>query len=254
MIRYALVGLLQGLTEFLPVSSSGHLVLAQAALGMVAPGAALEAAAHLGTLLALVLHFRRDLGAVAAGALRPGPERRLGGHLAVGTVPVVLVGLAARAPIEQAFHSPRLVGGMLLATAIALAVGDRRAGRAVRDRVRLSDALAVGVAQAVALLPGISRSGATVVAGLTLGLRPPIAARFSFLLAIPAIGGASLFALIQGAQYPGVEWMGLALAMGCAFASGLAAISLFLRIVRAGVLWPFALYCAALGTSALVLG
>ncbi|MFH1609397.1 MAG: undecaprenyl-diphosphate phosphatase [Candidatus Bipolaricaulota bacterium] len=253
MIRYALLGLLQGLTEFLPVSSSGHLVLARAALGMAVPGAALEAAAHLGTLLALLLYFRRDL-AHLAHIRRRGEERRYVGLLALGTVPVAVVGFFARNAIERAFGSPSLVGWMLLVTAVVLVVGDRQARRALRDRVRVMDALAVGLAQAAALLPGISRSGSTVAKGIALGLRPSTAARFSLLLAIPAIAGASAFALAQAAGRPGVEWAGLATAMGCAFVSGLAAISLFLRIVRVGVLWPFALYCTALGITVLVLG
>lgn len=254
MIRYALLGLLQGLTEFLPVSSSGHLVLARIALGVEAPGAIVEAAAHLGTLLSLFLYFRRDLGRLAVGFLRRGEERRYLGHLAVATLPVVVVGLLARGAIERAFGASALVGGMLLVTALALAIGDRRASRARRDRVRMGDALAVGLAQAAALLPGISRSGATVAMGIGRGLRPAHAARFSFLLAIPAIGGASLFALRGACGSAGTDWASLAVTAGCAFVSGFLAIPLFLRIVRSGVLWPFALYCALLGGTVLVWG
>lgn len=254
MIRYALLGLLQGLTEFLPVSSSGHLVLARAVLGVTVPGAALEAAAHLGTLLALLLYFHRDLAHLAVRARRRGEERRYVGLLVLGTVPVAVVGILAHTAIERAFGSPSVVGWMLLVTAAVLVVGDRRARRAARDRVRVTDAVAVGLAQAAALLPGISRSGSTVAAGFTLDLRPAVAARYSFLLAIPAIAGASAFALVQVAGHPAVDWAGLAVALGCAFASGLAAISLFLRIVRAGVLWPFAPYCAAIGLAVLALG
>lgn len=254
MIRYALLGLVQGLTEFLPVSSSGHLVLARALLGVSVPGVALEATAHLGTLIALLIYFRRDLVQLTIAVVRPGEERRYVGLLVLGTVPVVVVGLLARSAIERAFGSPSLVGWMLLVTAAALGWGQVQARRATRDRVRLPDALAVGLAQAAALLPGISRSGSTVAAGLGLGLRPTVAARYSFLLAIPAIGGASVVTLVQTAGHPAVEWSGLAVTMGCAFASGLVAIPVFLRILRAGVLWPFALYCAAIGLIVLVLG
>lgn len=254
MIRYALLGLVQGLTEFLPVSSSGHLVLARAVLGLEVPGVALEAAAHLGTLVALVLYFRRDLGSLALGLLRGGEERGYVARLAVATLPLVVVGLLARGAIERVFEAPAVGGGMLLVTALALAIGDRMASRSRRDRVRVGDALAVGVAQAAALLPGISRSGATVATGIGLGLRPTHAARFSFLLAIPAIGGASLVALGRVAAGVGADWAGLAVTAGCAFASGLLAIRLFLRIVRAGVLWPFALYCALLGGAVLIGG
>jgi undecaprenyl-diphosphatase len=253
VIRYALLGLLQGLTEFLPVSSSGHLVLARALVGLTVPGIALEAAAHVGTLLALVLYFRRDLAHLAVRVRRRGEERRYVGLLVLGTVPVAVVGLLARGAIERAFRSPSLVGWMLLVTATVLVVGDRRRW-ASRERVHALDAVAVGLAQAAALLPGISRSGATVAQGIAVGLRPSMAARFSFLLAIPAVAGASAFGLVQAVGRPGVEWAGLALTMGCALVSGLAAIALFLRVVRAGVLWPFAVYCAALGLAALVWG
>lgn len=254
MIRYALLGLLQGLTEFLPVSSSAHLVLAQAALGVTVPGVALEAAAHLGTLAALVLYFRRDLVRLATGVRQRGEGRRDVGLLALSTLPVVAVGLLARGAIERAFGSPALVGWMLLVTAAALAVAHGLARRASRERVRIRDAVAIGLAQAAALLPGISRSGFTVAAGLACGLSPSAAARYSFLLAVPAIGGASVLVLLPAAGNRGGEWAGLALAMGCAFVSGLLAISFFLRVVRAGVLWPFALYCAALGIVALAWG
>lgn len=254
MIRYALLGLLQGLTEFLPVSSSGHLVLARIALGVESPGIALEAAVHLATLLSLLLYFRRDLSGLAAGLLRGGEERGYLGCLALGTTPVVVVGSFARGAIERAFGAPLFVGGMLLVTALALVLGDRLAGRGRRERVGMADALAVGVAQAAALLPGISRSGATVATGIGRGLAPGAAARFSFLLAIPAIAGASGIALLHAASHPGVEWGGLAVAAGCAFISGLAAIHLFLRIVRGGVLWPLALYCAVMGAAVLIGG
>ncbi|GAB4304974.1 MAG: undecaprenyl-diphosphate phosphatase [Candidatus Bipolaricaulota bacterium] len=250
MIRYALLGLLQGLTEFLPVSSSGHLVLARIALGVDAPGASVEAAAHLGTLLSLLLYFRRDLCSLAVGLLRRGEERGYLGRLVVATLPVIVAGLLARDAIERAFGAPALVGGMLLVTALALAIGDRRASRGRRGRVRIGDALAVGLAQAAALVPGISRSGATVATGIGLGLQPAHAARFSFLLAIPAIGGASLFAL-GASGGGGADWTSLAVTAGCAFASGFVAIHFFLRIVRSGVLWPFALYCALLGATVL---
>lgn len=254
MIRYALLGLLQGLTEFLPVSSSGHLVLARTVLAVDSPGVSLEAAVHLGTLAALLLYFRRDLARLAVGWGRSGEEKRQLGLLLLGTIPVVVVGLLAGGAIERAFREPPLVGGMLWVTALALVVGDRCAGRAWREHVGSGGAIAIGMAQAAALLPGISRSGATVAMGIGFGLRPADATRFSFLLAVPAIAGASLVALLGAAAEPGLDWVGLAVAGGCAFASGCVAIRLFLRIIRAGALWPFALYCTAAGLAVLVWG
>lgn len=251
MIRYALLGLLQGLTEFLPVSSSGHLVLARALLGVESPGVTLEAAAHLGTLGALLVYFRWDLVRLAGGLLGRREGRATTGLLLVGTVPLAAVGFLARGAIERAFRMPSLVGAMLLVTAFALGIGDLCARRARRDRVTLGDAVAVGLAQAAALLPGLSRSGATVAMGVGLGLQPASAARFSFLLAIPALTGASLVALLTVAREPGLDWVGLAVAGSCALASGLVAIHLFLRILRSGRLWPFALYCALAGFAVL---
>lgn len=257
MIRYALLGLLQGLTEFLPVSSSGHLVLARTVLGVESPGASLEAVVHLGTLCALLVYFRRDLSRLAVGLFRRGEERQSVGQLVLGTVPVVAAGLLARGAITRAFGAPVFVGAMLVLTALTLALADRRVrhgGRAGREDVTVCDAVAVGVAQAVALLPGISRSGATVAMGIGRGLHPSRAARFSFLLAIPAIAGACILALLDTAAAPGLDVGGLALAGGCALLSGLVAIRLLLRVVRAGILWPFAVYCGAVGLAVVVWG
>lgn len=254
MIRYALLGLVQGLTEFLPVSSSGHLALGQALLGVESPGLALEAAVHLGTLGAVLLYFGGDLLALAGGLATDRAARRYVLLLALGTLPVALVGLLLGEVLEGAFASPRAVGGAFLGTALLLGLGAWAARRARRETVTVGDAGAVGVAQALALLPGISRSGATVAAGLLRGLSPASAARFSFLLSIPAIGGASALALARAVGEPGLSPGGLALAGGCAFASGLLGIHVFLSLLRRGKLWPFALYCTALGLAALAWG
>lgn len=254
MIRYALLGLVQGLTEFLPVSSSGHLALGQALLRLESPGLALEAAVHLGTLGAVLLYFGRDLLALAGGLATDRAARRYALLLALGTLPVALVGLLLGEVLEGAFASPSAVGGALLGTSLLLGLGAWAARRARRETVTVGDAGAVGLAQALALLPGISRSGATVAAGLLRGLSPASAARFSFLLSIPAIGGASALALVRAVREPGLSPGGLALAGGCAFGSGLLAIHVFLSLLRRGKLWPFALYCTALGLASLAWG
>ncbi len=254
MIRYALLGLVQGLTEFLPVSSSGHLALGQALLGVESPGLALEAAVHLGTLGAVLLYFGQDLLALARGLVTDRAARRYVLLLALGTVPVALVGLLLGDVLEEAFASLRAVGGAFLGTSLLLVLGTWATRRARRETVTAGDAGAVGVAQALALLPGVSRSGATVAAGLLRGLTPDAAARFSFLLAIPAIGGASALALARAVGEPGLPSAGLALAGGCAFGSGFVAIRVFLSLLRRGTLWPFAAYCLLAGVTALAWG
>lgn len=248
MYRYALLGLIQGLTEFLPVSSSGHLVVAQRLLGLDPPGVALEAVLHLATLVAVVGYFHRPLGRLARGLVSPrgGAERRYFGFLALGTLPIALVGYLTRGLIEGAFTSPTTVGWMLLLTAGALGVAGWRARRAHREELRPGDAFLVGLAQAVALLPGASRSGLTISAGILRGVSPQQAGRFSFLLALPALAGAGLLTLLQAppALTPG-EAGGLVLAGLVALASGLAAIHLLLRLLRR-LPW-FALYCLVVG-------
>ncbi|MBC7092421.1 undecaprenyl-diphosphate phosphatase [Candidatus Bipolaricaulota bacterium] len=255
MFRYALLGLVQGLTEFLPISSSGHLVLAQKLLGVASPGVALEAAAHLGTLLAVLAYFRGDLRTLATRSLRRGrEERRYLGLLVLGTVPIAVVGVAARGVVERAFSAPALVGWMLIATAALLAGAGWWGQRTRREQPRAGDAIVVGLAQAAAILPGLSRSGATVAAGLGTGLTPREAVRFSFLLSIPAIAGGGAFALVTTPGLAAMNWGGLAVGAATAFAGGLAAIRFFLAAVRSLRLWPFALYCVAVGVVAILVG
>lgn len=194
-----LLGLVQGLAEFLPVSSSGHLVLAERLLGVRAAGVTVEVALHIGTLAAVVLYYARDLAAIARAAPaavaalvrgrlpRDAPAATLL-HLAAGTVPAALVVLVAGDAIEEHFHSVRLVLGGLVVTGLAL--WTTRRARAGRPDVTVRTALLVGAAQAVAILPGVSRSGSTIAAGAALGLSRESAARFSFLLSIPAVVGA----------------------------------------------------------------
>ncbi len=253
MYRYALLGLLQGFTEFLPVSSSGHLVLAQHLLGLDPPEVALEAVLHLATLVAVVGYFHRALRELARGLVSPGggTERSYLGSLALGTLPIAVVGYLFREGIKGAFTSPSTVGWMLLVTAAALGLAGWRASRARREELRPLDAFVVGLAQAVALLPGASRSGLTISAGILRGVSPQEAARFSFLLSLPALLGAGLLALLEAPPplAPG-EAEGLALAGLMALISGLAAIHLLLRLLRR-LPW-FALYCLVLGLLILI--
>jgi len=258
LLRYAILGLIQGLTEFLPVSSSGHLVIGERLLGLDPPGVLLEACLHVGTLAAVLWVFRGDLVELARGLTRRGTiERRKEiGLIAAGTVPIVVAGLLFRSVADVAFSSLAIVGGGLLFTAAALAVAERLRARAGRRQLRFSDALAIGVAQAAALFPGVSRSGTTISAGIAGGVEPTRATRFSFLLAIPALVGAALLNLWEVASSGGWDgaWAGLAVGTVVSFLVGIAGIHALLAIVRKSRLWVFSIYCGCVGLAALIFG
>ena len=254
MLRYLALGLLQGLTEFLPVSSSGHLVLAKALLGLHPPGVALEGALHLGTLVAVLVYFRGDIRALIRGCLQGKRDSWVYiGFLGLATVPAVAVGLLLRERIEGAFSSVPTVGSALLLTAVLLLAADRLSWRAVRREVGVGSAVAVGLAQAASLVPGISRSGSTISAAILSGTRPATAARFSFLLSIPVILGAGGLSLWQGANQgiPRDEALGLLVGGVVAALSGLLAIRVLLVLLDRRRLSWFALYCFLLGGTAL---
>lgn len=194
----ALLGIVQGLTEFIPVSSTAHLRVVPALLGMEDPGAAYTAVIQLGTLLAVLWYFRRDLVAIPQAMLRDpsSPDGRLPLLLAIGTVPIVIAGLLLKEQIENDWRSLYVIAGALIFVGVAMAIIDRYASG--RDDTRplasitYTDALLVGLAQTLALVPGVSRSGATICMTLMLGFARSDAARFSFLLSIPAIAGAGI--------------------------------------------------------------
>jgi undecaprenyl-diphosphatase len=259
----AVLGVVQGLTEFVPVSSSAHLVIVPFLLGWPVPDLAFDTAVHLGTAMAVVAYFASDLAGilssgarVAVGRGREGdrPRARLILLLAVGTSPAAVAGLLGEGLFEELFTSTEdverigalVVGLFLLVTAGLLLLGEavlaRRGGegRGV-DGLGFLDAVVIGLFQAVAIAPGISRSGATIVAGLLMGLRREASARFSFLLSLPAILGAALLSLPdvpQGADLGPMLWGAAAAAV-----SGFAAIAFLLRYLRTRTMRPFAVYC-----------
>lgn len=245
----AILGVVQGVTEFLPVSSSAHLVLGQAVLGVRSPGVVYEAAVHLATLVAVLWVYRRRVGELAAGAVRGEVEAwTYVGLLALASVPAGVVGLWLRAPIESTFERP-VVAACLLVVTGAMVVTLRFTARMAREeRPGIGGSLWVGAAQAVAILPGISRSGSTVAAGVWRGVEPARMAEFSFLLSVPAVGGAALLQLGPG-QLEVVTALAPQLAVGFAAAavSGILAIHLFVRALEAGSFHRFAYYCWAVG-------
>lgn len=268
----AALGIVQGLTEFVPVSSSAHLVIVPFLLRWPVPDLAFDAAVHLGTALAVVAYFAADLGGILASGTRvvlrraregDGRRARLIGLLAVGTIPAGLVGLLAEGLFEDLFTTSEdvdrigapIVGLFLLGTAGLLLAGEavlgRRRGRGREiEGVRFRDALVVGLFQAAAIAPGISRSGATIVAGLFMGLRRESSARFSFLLSLPAILGAAIVSLPD--VPPGADPAPMIVGGAGAAVSGFAAIAFLLRYLRTRTMRPFAVYCVV--ASAVTIG
>jgi undecaprenyl-diphosphatase len=251
VIVYLVLGIIQGLTEFLPISSSGHLVLAERLLGLAPSGLICEACLHLGTLASILVVFHSDLADLLRALTPRGSiERRKEiGLLVIGTVPVVAVGLALRSAGDAWFHSLWTLGIGWLATAALLFLAGWRSRRREVASPSAAGSLAIGVAQAVALAPGVSRSGFSIGAGILVGLRPERAARFSFLLAIPALAGAaglSLWDGLRAAAAGSVNLPGILLGAMTAFIVGLVALRALIALVTRGRLWPFAIYCGAL--------
>jgi undecaprenyl-diphosphatase len=248
MIEAAFWGLIQGLTEFLPISSSGHLVLVPALLGREGPDLATSAVLHLGTLIAVLAFFRRDVKDMVKLNARGRGLLRL---LVIGTIPAAAIGLAAKGPLERLNEDPSAVAiAMVVAGCVMIATRFIGQGRRGIETVTDRDAVVIGAAQALALIPGITRSGMTITGGIVMDLRSGEAARFSFLLGIPAIAGAGLLEgaeLMQSTQgIPAKTWVGVAVAA----VAGYMAIALLLRLIRRIGLVPFGGYCVGFGVLA----
>lgn len=246
MLSAAFWGLVQGLTEFLPVSSSGHLVLIPALLGIDEPDLATSAVLHLGTLLAVVWFYRADLTGLVTRP-RSDHSRRIWMLLIIGTIPAAVVGLTLDGPIEILFGEPGYVAialvvtGIVLTSSLLFPPGERTV-----EEGRPGDAVVVGLAQALALVPGISRSGITITAGLVQGLRRVEAARYAFLLGVPAIAGAGLLQGIELFDRGGFT-PGLLAGLLVAAVTGYAAIGGLVRLLARRGLAPFAIYCIGFG-------
>ncbi|MGB4598454.1 MAG: undecaprenyl-diphosphatase UppP [Trichlorobacter sp.] len=253
----ALLGLIQGTTEVLPISSSAHLILVPRLLGWAESGITFDVALHFGTFVALFTYFRRDVVSLVQDGLSgffqddPGRTLRLPWLLVAGSVPAAVAGKLFEEPIEQIFRdSPLLIALLLVLFGLGLGLADRygRQHRGVHN-VTLNMALIIGSFQALALLPGVSRSGITITAALLVGLARPEAARFSFLLSLPIVFGA---ALLKGLQLlkTGIEpGMLLPMLVGISVAaiSGYASVAFLLRFVQTNTVWPFVWYRLAAG-------
>ena len=249
-----LLGLVQGLTEFLPISSSGHLVLTNFLLGISNDTIVFEISVHIGSLVAVLIYFRNDLFRVVVDFFRGGEGRWIGWMLIFAMIPTAIIGFGFKDMFESLFHAPRYASlGLLFTSAVLFAAERMRRGSRPLEKVRWQDALLIGTLQGLAIMPGVSRSGSTIAAGLFAGLTRDAAARFSFLLSIPAILGA---AVVTGKDFVAIE-PGLALpsVVGAIAAgiSGYVAIGLLMRILRSGKLYVFVAYTLVVGVLGLIL-
>lgn len=260
-IEAVLWGVLQGLTEFLPVSSSGHLVVVPWLLKLDPPGFTFDVLVHLATLLAILLFFRAELVMLVRGLIEliarrraDTPASRLAWLVIISSIPAVLVALLLDNLIESAFGSPAAVAVFLLVTGTVLYLAERGRGDRAMSEITTSDAGLIGLAQAAALIPGISRSGATMATGMARGLARPEAARYAFVMSIPVILGAAGMELIDLATESGLtgSWGTLAIGMLAAFVSGYFAITVLFRFVQRHSLRAFSFYCWGLGLLTLV--
>lgn len=259
LLEAVFLGILQGLTEFLPISSSGHLVLSQHLLGIKEPQLFFDIMLHVGTLGAIFIAYHRYLGKLVLEGVRlvldgttyrhpwvslnKNTERLFIAWVVVGTVPAVLVGFFLEAPLEQLFGSPALVAVALIATGLILQIPRVRPPRKpVREHLGFWDAARIGCAQAFAIIPGISRSGSTISIGLTTGLTPDLAARYSFLMSIPAILGALLFKLKDVSEIQ-IATSVVAAGTLASLVVGYLAIRWLLSLLNRGRFAVFSYYC-----------
>lgn len=256
------LGTVQGLTEFLPISSSAHLLIASQLAGWQDPGAAFTAVTQIGTETAVILYFRHDIARILRAwgrslrdpVARRDPDARMGWLVIIGTLPIAVLGLAFAEAIETSARNLWLVAAMLIGFGIVLGLADRL-GRKARDLgdLRWRDGIVLGFGQALALIPGVSRSGATISTGLALGFTREAAARYAFLLAVPAVLASGLYEATKIGDEAAVRWGPTILATLIAFAVGYAVIAWLLRWLVTRSFAPFVAYRIALGTLLVVL-
>ncbi|MER6675406.1 undecaprenyl-diphosphate phosphatase [Streptomyces sp. NPDC000983] len=269
-----ILGLVQGLTEFLPVSSSAHLRLTAAFSGWEDPGAAFTAITQIGTEAAVLIYFRKDIGRIVLAwtksltdkAMRRDHDAQMGWLVIVGSIPIGVLGLTLKDQIEGPFRDLRITATMLIVVGIVIGVADRLAARdetggrhrAAKQRkdlksLNVKDGLIFGLCQSAALIPGVSRSGATISGGLFMGYQREAAARYSFLLAIPAVLASGLFELKDAMEGGHVTWGPTIFATVIAFATGYAVIAWFMKYISTKSFMPFVWYRIALGIVIIVL-
>ncbi|HEY9369180.1 undecaprenyl-diphosphate phosphatase [Streptomyces sp.] len=263
-----ILGLVQGLTEFLPISSSAHLRLTAAFAGWEDPGAAFTAITQIGTETAVLIYFRKDIARIISAwfrsltdkAMRSDHDAQMGWLVIVGSIPIGVLGVTLKDQIEGPFRDLRLIATTLIVMGVVLGVADRLAARdeiggrhrAIRERKTLKDlsvkdGLIFGFCQAMALIPGVSRSGATISGGLLMGYTREAAARYSFLLAIPAVLASGVFELKDAGEGGHVSWGPTIFATIIAFGVGYAVIAWFMKFITTKSFMPFVIYRIILG-------
>ena len=261
-LHAAVLGALQGLTEILPISSSAHLILVPWLLGWPESGLTFDVALHLGTFIALCVYFRRDIAELVVNAVSGAasgfrsPVSRLPFYIVAGTVPAAIVGKTLEDPIEEFFRSNHaIITALLIGFGLLLALSDTIGTKRWRmDRINLKAAMVIGLAQCLALLPGVSRSGVTITAALFLGFSRDTAARFSFLLSLPIVAGAAVLKLAHLAKHgiPEGELQPLLIGVATSAVVGYASIALLLKLVQRHTLYPFVWYRILAGGAILI--
>jgi undecaprenyl-diphosphatase len=249
------MGLVQGLGEFLPISSSAHLVLIPWLFNWDDPGLTFDIALHFGTLIAVAIYFWRDwLRLISQGfSDTKSPDGRLFWYLVFATIPGALIGFLLEKKAETVFRNPVLIALMLIILGVVLYLADRKSAKNIDiENIRFKASLMIGLSQALAIIPGVSRSGITMTVGLFLGLTREGAARFSFLISAPIIFGAAVLKLPYLISHPSLITSGFIVGMIVSCITGLAAISFLLRFIQRGTFLPFAWYRFILG--AVVIG
>lgn len=262
VLQAIVLGIVQGLTEFLPISSTAHLRIVPAFLGWDDPGAAFSAVIQLGTMLAVVVYFWRDIVRIVSTwfrslfrrELRGELDARMGWYIGLGTIPIGIFGFAFRDQIETAARDLRITGTVLIVFALVLLVAEKVGSkRRPLEQLTTRDAIVIGSFQVLSLIPGVSRSGSTITGGLFMGLNREAAARYSFLLSIPAVVASGLFQLKDAIGAGGVGWLPTLVATVVSFASGYAAIAWLLRFLAKHSTIVFVVYRVALGALVLAL-
>ena len=263
LLKAVVLGIIQGLTEFLPISSSAHLRIFPELFGWGDPGAAFTAVIQIGTELAVLIYFRKDIWRIGSAWVksifraehRGTLDSRMGWYIIVGSLPIVVLGVLLKDVIERDFRNLWIIGTTLIVMGVVLGVADR-VGRTDRPigKITLKDAVLMGAAQALALIPGVSRSGATISMGRFLGFDREAATRFAFLLAIPAVVGAGVFELKEIPNgHNDFGWGPTITATVVSFVVGYAAIAWLLRYVSTRSYTPFVVYRILLGAGTLIL-
>ena len=261
-LQAIVLGISQGLTEFLPISSTAHTLIVSKLLGWPDPGAAFTAVTQVGTELAVVIYFRQDIARILKAWFasltkkneRANPDAKMGWYVIIGTIPIGIAGLAFKSSIETTARNLWLVAATLIVMGILLGLADRYAKHTKSEAdINTKNAVLFGLGQALALIPGVSRSGATITAGLAMGFKRDVAARYSFLLAIPAVFASAALTAGDISSDSFVNWPATIVATIVAFVVGYFVIASLMKYLQTRTFLPFVIYRIALGTLLMVL-